>query len=64
MYGVTAIDAPEDLTDAGVIYVKAPGNYYIKQDVPVVQTTITIIHAPTSMGWWYTFAVTHLLSRP
>ena len=35
MYGVTAIDAAcEDLTDAGVIYVKAAGNYYHKQDVP------------------------------
>ena len=35
IYGVTAIDAAcEDLTDAGVIYVKAAGNYYHKQDVP------------------------------
>ena len=51
MYGVTAIDAAcEDLTDAGVIYVKAPGNYYSNKIYPVVQTTITIIHAPTSWG--------------
>ena len=35
IYGVTSIDAAcEDLTDAGVIYVKAAGNYYHKQDVP------------------------------
>jgi len=34
IYGVTAVDAAcEDLTDAGVIYVKAAGNYYHKQDV-------------------------------
>ena len=34
IYGVTAIDAAcEDLTDAGVIFVKAAGNYYHKQDV-------------------------------
>ena len=53
MYGVTAIDVPEDLTDAGVIYVKVPGNYYPKQDVkPVVQTTITIIHVQRGGGWW------------
>jgi len=34
IYGVTAADAAcEDLTDAGVIFVKAAGNYYHKQDV-------------------------------
>ena len=35
IYGVTSIDAAcEDMTDAGVIFVKAAGNYYHKQDVP------------------------------
>jgi subtilisin family serine protease len=34
IYGVTSIDAAtEDLTDAGVIFVKAAGNYYHKQDL-------------------------------